>query len=654
MHQTFYIDIDEEITSIVERIKKAQTKEIIMVVPKRALLIQSIVNLRILKKEADEINLQLIIVTQDKLGKILIEKAGILVQPKIDKSEEEIKVVEKKAAVNLNNDYKEITEIENKEKEEKNRLDNIGSRDYFNEENKSENQFAQEWEKAKEIENDIEKKPSSPNYKDSITKISEGIQFKKTSQKINLKEEKESKNIFLKPKNKKSLAELTVNQNKKKERKKNIILKDNSETFSCPLPVNQNEKIENFFKQSNDYKKSKDNYQNYNISRKTRRLFWIFGLIGITVVLGIGAYLFIPKATVTIMAKTESKSIDSEVLGKTNIKKIDYNKEVIPARFITVNQQITKEYNSTGSKVVSNQKAQGTVIIYNEYGPKPQPLIATTRILSASGKLFRLKAGIVVPGFTKEGGKVKPGSVEAIVVADSSGEDYNISPTNFTIPGFQNSGGDKYHKFYAKSNQAMTGGGNGTKKVGTITERDIALAKKKTLKDLNKLVDGKIKKLAGEEAVVLDDAVEKDEATYRLSNSAGDIVDSFNITIQMEAKAIIIQRADLRQVVAQILSLAGDSAKKIDSHSVLLDFGKADVNFQTGTINIRFHASGKTITGIDTAKIKNNILGKSENDLEAYLSTIPNIEKVAIVYWPSFMSGRIPFQKSRVKVLLDN
>ncbi|HHE45761.1 MAG TPA: hypothetical protein ENL05_00200, partial [Candidatus Moranbacteria bacterium] len=83
-HQTFYIDIDEEITSIIERLKKARAREIIVVVPKRALLIQSIINLRILKKEADEMGIQLMVVTQDKLGKILIEKAGILVQQKMD------------------------------------------------------------------------------------------------------------------------------------------------------------------------------------------------------------------------------------------------------------------------------------------------------------------------------------------------------------------------------------------------------------------------------------------------------------------------------------------------------------------------------------------------------------------------------------------
>ncbi|MFZ2193145.1 MAG: hypothetical protein WAV31_02790, partial [Candidatus Moraniibacteriota bacterium] len=65
MHQTFYIDIDEEITSIVEKLRKTKAPEAIMVVPKRSLLIQSIVNLKLLRKEADNLGVKISIITQD-------------------------------------------------------------------------------------------------------------------------------------------------------------------------------------------------------------------------------------------------------------------------------------------------------------------------------------------------------------------------------------------------------------------------------------------------------------------------------------------------------------------------------------------------------------------------------------------------------------
>ena len=59
-HKTLYIDIDEEITSIVDRVRKTPADEVIVVVPKRALLIQSIVNLKLLKQEADRAKKEII------------------------------------------------------------------------------------------------------------------------------------------------------------------------------------------------------------------------------------------------------------------------------------------------------------------------------------------------------------------------------------------------------------------------------------------------------------------------------------------------------------------------------------------------------------------------------------------------------------------
>ncbi|MFZ5982177.1 MAG: hypothetical protein ACOYS2_01210, partial [Patescibacteria group bacterium] len=130
MHQTFYIDIDEEITSIVDRLRKAKAKEVVLVVPKSALLTQSIVNLKLLKKESDNLKVQIMIVTQDKLGRLLIEKAGILVQNKLDDAMEDEVVVSPKEEVS---DLKE-QEIKEKAKSsarKSHRLDRIGTESYF-------------------------------------------------------------------------------------------------------------------------------------------------------------------------------------------------------------------------------------------------------------------------------------------------------------------------------------------------------------------------------------------------------------------------------------------------------------------------------------------------------------------------------------------
>ena len=80
MHQTFYIDINEEISSVIDRLKKSMAKDNYFVVPKRALFIQSVVNLKLLKREADKIGKQVVIVTQDEIGASMAQRAGINVR----------------------------------------------------------------------------------------------------------------------------------------------------------------------------------------------------------------------------------------------------------------------------------------------------------------------------------------------------------------------------------------------------------------------------------------------------------------------------------------------------------------------------------------------------------------------------------------------
>jgi hypothetical protein len=77
MPQTFYVTQDEEILSLVGRLRSSALLENVFVVPKRALILQSVVNLRILAREAEKLGKAVVIVTQDNDGRLLAEKAGI-------------------------------------------------------------------------------------------------------------------------------------------------------------------------------------------------------------------------------------------------------------------------------------------------------------------------------------------------------------------------------------------------------------------------------------------------------------------------------------------------------------------------------------------------------------------------------------------------
>ena len=62
---TIYIDIDEEITGIIDKVRGSSGKIVALVLPKRASVFQSIVNMKLLKRSADDAKKHLVLITSE-------------------------------------------------------------------------------------------------------------------------------------------------------------------------------------------------------------------------------------------------------------------------------------------------------------------------------------------------------------------------------------------------------------------------------------------------------------------------------------------------------------------------------------------------------------------------------------------------------------
>lgn len=61
--EVLYIDVDDEITTIIDKVRGAHEKIVALVLPKRATVLQSIVNMKLLKRTADESKKHLVLIT---------------------------------------------------------------------------------------------------------------------------------------------------------------------------------------------------------------------------------------------------------------------------------------------------------------------------------------------------------------------------------------------------------------------------------------------------------------------------------------------------------------------------------------------------------------------------------------------------------------
>jgi len=113
--ETIYVDVDDEITGIIDKIQAAKGKVIALVLPKRAPVLQSIVNMKLLKRTAEIADKNLVLVTTETgllplagavglhvastpTSKPIVPSAPTLPSDGIEDADEPLKIVDGNAA----------------------------------------------------------------------------------------------------------------------------------------------------------------------------------------------------------------------------------------------------------------------------------------------------------------------------------------------------------------------------------------------------------------------------------------------------------------------------------------------------------------------------------------------------------------------------
>ena len=82
--KTIYVDVDEEITGIIDKVRSANETIIALVVPKRASVFSSIVNLKLLKRSADQNNKRVVLITSNQSVLPLAGVVGLHAAPNLN------------------------------------------------------------------------------------------------------------------------------------------------------------------------------------------------------------------------------------------------------------------------------------------------------------------------------------------------------------------------------------------------------------------------------------------------------------------------------------------------------------------------------------------------------------------------------------------
>ena len=202
-----------------------------------------------------------------------------------------------------------------------------------------------------------------------------------------------------------------------------------------------------------------------------RKLLFIFVLVTLMLV-GTVFALVVPNTTIILEPKADTMEYLTNVTladAKLNYAEIrEFNTNVVPSYELEAKGTKRHTYKTTGVANVG-ANAAGTVIVVNDTAIS-WPLVATTRLRSEGGIIFRLQKGAVVAPRSRGRVPVVADPVDELgrVVGDRG----NIGPGKFTIPGLRES---NQQVVYAISDTAMSGGVSEAAQIAS--EDDIKAAK---------------------------------------------------------------------------------------------------------------------------------------------------------------------------------
>jgi len=285
---------------------------------------------------------------------------------------------------------------------------------------------------------------------------------------------------------------------------------------------------------------------------------------------------------------------------------------------------VTETFSATGSKDVDGNII-GQVTIHNEQN-RNQPLIATTRLLTADGVLLRIKRRVDVPA---------GGTVEAEVYADDPSSFESIPTSDFTIPGLSTS---LQKIVYAKSKTVLKSSPGSIKVVKAV---DIARGKESiTDKVYQKAIDS-FKAEVGDDYVAV--VVSKKLLDESVSSGVDDLVSDFTVEQKMSITIMGISQSDIVKIAADRLRQLVVGERELNKVVMeKLTYVVQNYNDEDKTANIKIHAEGETVLKEDSDILnKGKLAGLSSRGVELYLSSFDEIEEVNVHLTP-FWVKRVP------------
>lgn len=382
-------------------------------------------------------------------------------------------------------------------------------------------------------------------------------------------------------------------------------------------------------------------YQFAKLERWTGRVVMGFASVVALVVVAI-IYLSFSKTLILITVKPQTISAAATITAKEGAAENGDGSDASPldARFLTV--AVSDELTSTTEGLpgeLMDAKATGRVTIYNKYD-KMQPLVATTRLQTSEGVLFRTKDTVRVPA---------GGSVEVDIEADQPGIAGEIGPSRFTIVALWTGLQDQ---IYAESKTPMTGG-RISKKI--ITLESITQAKQTLQAQILESATAQITHEAEANVPHLTfypDAVHRSILSEFSSVDAGEEASSFSVSMNIAVTAILLPKSEMDLAFQKALDEQLPDHMKFEDGAPLAKIAVKELDSKTKTARLTLQAEKAARPTLAAPLFdRRSIVNADKQTIRAYFLDFEEVEEVEVKFQP-FWVVRAPSLADHIEIRL--
>ncbi|MDO8552160.1 MAG: hypothetical protein Q7S01_01370 [bacterium] len=381
-------------------------------------------------------------------------------------------------------------------------------------------------------------------------------------------------------------------------------------------------------------------YERSSLGGQRRVWIWVVAAISV-VVLGVLAIFAFRSTAITVTQRSRPIIFDQSVHFVANATADDPT--ALTYTVVTNELEDTAVVPSNGTERVE-EKASGTIQVFNSYSAAPVRLIKNTRFSTPDGLIFRVPATVVIPG--KKG--TTPGSVEVTVSADQAGEKYKVGPIDkFTLPGLKTSP-EMYKGVYGRSTAAFTGGFIGDRPAMEAGALDAAKAEVRGRLE-TKARDG-ARALGNDTSTVFPDLI---RITYESLPPTAEAGGGSRIHEKARVEIPVLPaQAFAKTVVEGVGENTEGTSFTIQGLDNLTARGGATIsNVALGKDAIDFTLSGNAVLvwNVDSAALAAALAGRDESAFQGIITGFPSIQEARARIEP-FWKSTFPASASDIKV----